>query len=99
MTMIEIQAVILAALSAAGYSLVFYVKKRAKENPDEFNAYKLLATAIVGLFVGISLELSGVELTQQGLASEIATYAGTVALLESVLKTIYRQFLEDAIQN
>lgn len=97
--MIEIQAVILAAFSAAGYSLVFYVKKRAKESRDEFNPYKLASTVIVGVFVGISLQLSGVDFGQEQLAAEIGTYTGTVALLESVLKTLYREFLEEQLKN
>jgi len=97
--MIEIQAVILAAFSAAGYSLAFYVKKRAKKNPDNFNPYKLASTVIVGVFVGISLQLSGVDFGQEQLAAEIGTYTGTVALLESVLKTLYREFLEEKLKN
>lgn len=97
--MIEIQAVALAAVSAAGYSLTFYIKKRTKENPDTFNPYKLAATIIMGVAVGVSLQLAGVDFGQSDISSQIATYAGTVALLETILKSVYRKFLSQYVEN
>lgn len=97
--MIEIQAVALAAISAAGYSFTFYIKKRTKDDPDTFDPYKLAATIIMGIAVGISMELAGVDFGQADISSQIATYAGTVALLETVLKSVYRQFLSGYIES
>lgn len=93
--MIELQQILLAAISAAGYSLVFYIKKRAKESPDSFDPYKLASTVVVGIAVGISFGLSGVDFGATDIQNQIAMYAGSVAVVESVLKTLYREVLSD----
>lgn len=95
--MIEIVPILVAACSGALYSFVFYAKKRAGKSPQDFDPFKLVSTVIIGMVVGIGLQLSGTNLTQEAVSSQVAVYAGTVALLESLLKTVYRQFLEDYI--
>jgi hypothetical protein len=92
--MIEIQGVIMAAVTSAVYSLIVYSKKRAKDDPEPFNIYKLGATVLVGAGVGISMELSSIQLSQQSVETQVAAYAGTVAIVESLLKSSYRNYLQ-----
>lgn len=92
-----IEQIALAVASAAVYSLVFYAKTKASDPDEEFNKFKFGATLIVGIGVGVSFQLSGVDFNQQDIANQLAAYAGTVALLESMLKVVWRQFLKDYV--
>jgi hypothetical protein len=87
------EQVLLAVGSALAYSLVFYAKNRAGD-PEDFKPKKLLATLIVGLAVGIGYGLAGVEITQELIFAQLSMYAGTTALVESIIKAIYRQIKE-----
>lgn len=87
-----VEDIILAVVSALIYSVIFFVKKREGDSGEEFNYFKLGATLIVGLGVGISIHLSGLDLTQVRFEEKILMYTGTIALVESILKTLVRRF-------
>lgn len=79
-----------AALMAAVYSVLFYAKARQQEDA-EFDPTKFGATLLVGVAVGVSIALGGGELFQGTIETKLASYAGVVALVETVLKPVYRQ--------
>lgn len=89
-TMVE--DIILAVVSALIYSVIFFVKKREGDSNKQFDYFKLGATLIVGLGVGLSIHLSGIDLTQVAFEQRIVMYTGTIALVESILKTLVRRF-------
>jgi len=86
-----LQTVGMALLASLAYSLTFYVKKTEKIEPETFNSTKFISTMIVGAFVGVSMELSGATLAFTSFEAELAAMAGTIAVVESVLKAIYRK--------
>lgn len=85
------QSVLTGMMMAAIYSTVFYTKKRLR-NDEPFDQTKFIATVVVGAAVGASLKLAGIELTAGTLESTLATYAGTIALVESLVKSIWRAY-------
>lgn len=87
-----VEAVIKAVVAALVYSIVFYIKKRESAKPEDFNRFKFISTLIVGVIIGLALWSSGVPLSQMTLAEELAAMTGTIALVESVLKTLYRSY-------
>jgi len=87
----QLQTVLTAVLASVAYSITFYVKKRSSKNRQNFDVKKFIATLIVGVGVGVSISLSGADLTFLSFEAELATMAGIIALVESVLKTIYRE--------
>lgn len=88
---IQLAGIGMAVASSIVYSLAFYIKKRPKDVDEFFQPKKMIATLIVGVAVGVSLELSGAGLSEESLQTQLAAYAGTVALVESAIKTVYRQ--------
>jgi len=86
----EIATIGTAVVSSLIYSLMFYIKKKSKETPENFDYKKLTATLIVGLGVGLSMVFSGVDLTQYAFEQRIVALTGTIALVESIIKTVYR---------
>lgn len=86
-----LQTIFTAVLASIAYSITFYVKKRSSKNIQMFDVKKFISTVIVGIGVGVSISMSGADLTFLSFEAELATMAGIIALVESVLKTVYRQ--------
>ena len=85
------ETVAYAIVAALAYSLIFYVKKAVREkNPPEFDYTKLGATLVVGLVIGIVFYIGGVPIATEAVETQLIAYAGVVALVESILKLIYR---------
>ena len=85
----------IAVISALVYSVIFYCKKAMKpDKPPEFDYMKLASTLIVGLIIGIAFCLSGLAITAEAIEVQLIAYAGVVALVESILKIIYRAVFE-----
>lgn len=82
----------LAIVSAAVYSIVFFFKKYASDNPEEFKWKKLLATLIVGVVIGAVYGYMGFDITQMLIFEQLAMYAGTIAIVESIIKIIWRTY-------
>lgn len=92
-----VEQVILSAIAAAVYSFVFFAKAKAKDPEEPFNPFKLAATIVVGVIVGVIYSVMGVDFTQQDISTQLTAYAGTVAVLESIMKAIWRQYLSNQI--
>jgi hypothetical protein len=54
----------------------------------------LLATVIIGAFVGVMAAYSGSEITQMSIETQLAAYGSVIAVLERILKTVYN-YLEN----
>lgn len=89
-----IESIILALVSAVAYSVVFYVKKNKPDDPEDFEPFNFGATVLVGLGVGVMYVYSGTEITQQGIETQLIIYGGTVMMVESILKAVYRRVVE-----
>lgn len=87
----QLQTILTAVLASIAYSITFFVKKRSGKNIQSFDTKKFISTLLVGIGVGVSMSLSGANLTFLSFEAELATMAGIIALVESVLKTIYRE--------
>lgn len=80
-----------AVVSSVIYSLMFYIKKNSSKQPEEYDFKKLGATVLVGVGVGISFVISGIEITQANFQEQIVGMAGTVAIVEAGLKIVWRR--------
>lgn len=88
----QLQVIATSIVSALIYSLMFYIKKKANTGGDDFQPKKLAATLIVGAVVGVFYGYYGMAITQATISQQLATYAGTIALVESALKFIVRVY-------
>lgn len=92
-----IQSIILSLVSAASYSIIFYIKKKESFDPEDFNKFKFGSTLLVGLSIGGVLVYTGSPITQEAIETQLVAYAGITALVESILKFVYRKFLRDRL--
>jgi len=90
--MTGVETVLIAVLAAAIYSATSYLKKHMKDDPENFDPVKFAATLIVGAIVGFSMWTSGIPITQEAVETQLVAYAGLVAIVENVIKVIYRAF-------
>jgi len=86
----ELQAILGSMGSALVYSFLFYAKKRAGKSKEPIDVKKLSATLIVGAVIGVFYGYYGIPIDQPTITEQLATYAGTIALVESGLKLGYR---------
>ena len=49
----------------------------------------LIATVIIGAFVGVMAAYSGSEITQMSIETQLVAYGSVIAVLERILKTVY----------
>lgn len=87
----QIATVGTAVVSSVIYSLMFYIKKNSKKEPEDYDFKKLGATILVGVGVGISFVISGVEISQANFQEQIVGMAGTIAIVEAGLKIVWRR--------
>lgn len=85
-----IEGVLACMASALVYSLLFYAKKRVGKDKTKFEPKKLAATLIVGAVIGAFYGFYGIPIDQPTISELLVTYAGTVALVESLLKFLVR---------
>lgn len=88
---VTIEQLLLSVGAALVYSVVFYAKNYAGDEPEKFEWKKFTATLIVGLIIGIASGLAGIDVTQQFIYEQLAMYAGTIALVETIIKAIYKE--------
>lgn len=86
-----VEEIIISVGSALVYSFSFYVKKFSSTEGEPFKPYKLLSTLIVGLVIGVGLFLSGDQIGRLTFMEIIAANIGAIAVVESILKALYRQ--------
>lgn len=89
--MVELVPIVLSMLAAAGYSVLFYGKTRQGDGDEPFSGCKFGATLIVGAGVGLAFGLTDTTLTESRLETQLAAYAGAVAVVETGLKIVVRQ--------
>jgi len=94
-----IESIIISALSAAVYSFIFYAKSKASDPDEKFNQFKFMATIAVGIAVGIGYRLAGEGFSQDTISNQLTLYAGTVALVETVLKITWRRCLKKIVSS
>lgn len=87
---VELAQVGTALAASLLYSLIFYAKKRANTGKETFNPKKLIATLAVGAIVGVNASLAGADLTYLTIEEKLAMYGGTIAIVESGVKIVYR---------
>lgn len=75
------------ALAAAGYSLLWYLRRRV-ETGESFDPAKFLATLLVGVGAGIAMEIAGIDVTQGSVEARLVAYAGVVSVVEALLKSL-----------
>ena len=86
-----IETIILAVLAAIMYAGTEFIKKYLdSEHPETFNYIKFLATIIIGGIIGVAVGYEGTIPTQLSITEQLALYAGSVVVLENVLKIIYK---------
>lgn len=80
-----------AVTASVAFAVVYYWK-RSDEN-ESFSKPGLLATAIVGLGIGLISFATGQKFTAESLEVQLFLYAGLIAMLEGLLKGIWRRVL------
>ena len=89
--MIDFEPILIACLTGALYSVIWWSTKRIDPTkPDvSFEIMSLLATVIIGAFVGVMAAYSGSEITQMSVETQLVAYGSVIAVLERILKTVY----------
>jgi len=82
--------VIFTVFSAAIYGVIFFGKAWMTQDPKPpFDIYKFGATMVVAIIIGIIVGIAGMPLTELDFLTQMAAYAGYVAIVETILKTIF----------
>ena len=81
--------IVVAILAAIIFAASGYLKSVGTEN---FEPTKFTATVLVGIVVGAVMYASGSPVTEANVATQLAMYAGVIAVVENVLKAILRRF-------
>lgn len=94
--MIDFEPILIACLTGALYSVIWWSTKRIDPTkPDfSFDPIQLVATVIIGAFVGVMAAYSGSEITQMSIETQLVAYGSVIAVLERILKTLYN-YLEN----
>ena len=79
--------VVYAVAAALAYSASFYLKNRTSAN-EPFDPIKFFATLIVGIGISLLMLFSHVPLTEQDVFTQLVAYAGMIALVETLLKSV-----------
>lgn len=87
---VVLEQILTAILAGLTYSLTMYFKKLQKG--ESFDLWKLASTIVIGIFVAVSLVLSGAEINQLTFEQQFLMYAGLIPIVENILKAIYRRF-------
>lgn len=94
--MIDFEPILIACITGALYSVIWWSTKRIDPTkPDfSFDPIQLVATVIIGAFVGVMAAYSGSEITQMSIETQLVAYGSVIAVLERILKTLYN-YLEN----
>ena len=90
--MIGLEIILTAVFSGILYSLIWWSAKNIDPTKESqsFNWGSMVATAIIGVFVGVFAVISGSPITQMGIETQLAANAAIIAVIEKILKTLYR---------
>ena len=94
--MIELEPILVAGLTGALYSVIWWSTKRIDPTkPDfTFDPISFAATAIIGACVGFAATGTGSPITQMSIETQLVAYGSVIAVLERILKTLYN-YLEN----
>lgn len=89
---VEFQPLITAIFAAVLYSVIWWASKNVDPTkPSEsFDFMSLGATVLIGAFVGAYATLAGSPLTQMSIETQLAANGAVIAVIEKMLKTLYR---------
>jgi len=86
-----ISQIFVAVIGAAIYAVVFYAKNNSTD-PQDFDWGKFFGTLVVGGAIGFAnFVFGGILPTQGGIESDLVIYAGATAIVENVIKAIWRK--------
>ena len=94
--MVEFQSVIVAVAAALLYSLLWFSRQvvdPTKETP-KFDPWKMGATLVIGACIGLVSVISGIEISQAGIETQLTSYGFLVAVVEQVGRAIYRNLTQ-----
>lgn len=83
------EQVVISILVAVFVSLTTYAGK--VQNGEEFDWYKIIRTGVIGLALGGYAAYSGYQITGENWEGYLAANAGFVAVLDQILKAVYRK--------
>lgn len=92
---VEIKIILISVLVGAAYGLLFWMKNRIGQTPDEiedFDPIKLLATIILAAILGAILGMSGQTVSSLTIQDQLALYGGYIVFVEVALKILWRYF-------
>lgn len=89
--MIEIEPILVACLTGALYSVIWWSTKRIDPTkPDfSFDVISFASTIIIGACVGIAATFTGSPITQMSIETQLVAYGSVIAVLERILTTLY----------
>jgi len=73
---------LLPIVAAVVYALAGYLDRQEGE---VFDPMKMVATALIGVVVGVVLYASGIPVTSENVMLQMAAYAGLIAIVYKVL--------------
>jgi len=95
--MVSIEPVIVSLVASVVYSSIFYAKKNVGEKEQRFELGKWLSTIVLGGAIGLVTLMSGFSVTQMGLETQIAAYAGLIAVIEAIGQMLFRYFFPTTV--
>lgn len=72
-------------------AVVYVVLGVAKSAGEDFNPTKAGASVLLGLLIGVVMYLSGLPVTEVGVAAQLAIYGGLIYTFENLIKAIWRR--------
>lgn len=91
MDLTVIEQIGLPIIAAVIYALAAYFKNSGGPDGQTFEKTKFIATLVVGGVIGVIMVASGLPVTEESVALQMATYGGLVMLTEYIIKGIYRR--------
>ena len=88
-----IETIAIAVISAILYAGSAFMKKNFDhDNPQSFDVTKFVSTLVVSVVIAVSMLAAGIyTISETDITTQIALYAGLVALVENTLKAVYRK--------
>lgn len=89
---VEFQPLVTAIFAAVLYSVIWWASKNVDPTkPSEnFDFMSLGATVVIGAFVGAFATLAGSPVSQMSIETQLAANGAVIAVIEKILKTMYR---------
>lgn len=84
-----------AVIAAIMYAGSMYLKKSTSSvNPQDFDVTKFVSTIVVAAVIAVSMVGAGATIvTEADITTQLATYAGLTAVVENVIRALYRKFV------